>query len=336
MEQIYKVSDSVRDSHLALAEKRIETKVQFLRDSGYRQDAIVFTKNQLEDLESTIYDVLYANPRDAFQLLPLNTSVSPAATSYSYRMVSDLGAAKVVADGAQDRHMVDVDLTRTEQKIIEVGSGYTYTIGNQEAGTVLDFQYVQEKARVAAESIALAHNQYALFGGAGVEGGDSSITGFFNNAAVADATLTDADWTTVTAAGQYDSIADLIHSVVTGSSAVHRPTDCVLSTFVWNCISKTLLTTTSSESVLTALRTNYPDITFSTSESLTGAGTAGVDLAVAYERRADRSEYVASVIYDEASPDKAGFRWTVQSRGKMCGTITRYPLSMKYGQITVA
>jgi hypothetical protein len=54
-----------------------------------------------------------------------------------------------------------------------------------------------------------------------------------------------------------------------------------------------------------ALRQNYPDITFSLAPSLTGRGAAGIDRGIfAYEKRADRVEYVASVIYDEATADK--------------------------------
>jgi len=97
-----------------------------------------------------------------------------------------------------------------------------------------------------------------------------------------------------------------------------------------------LLNSTTSQTVLAALQQNYPGITFSMSASLTGRGTAGVDLLVAYERSSANAEYRASVVYDEASADKQGFAFTTQTRGKMFGTAVRYPLSMAYGQLTVA
>lgn len=333
----FQMQKSVTDKHCALSDKRTDSKLRNLRDSGYRHDAVVFTRGQLEDIEATIYDVLYANPRDAFRFLPMNTSVDPAMTSYSYLMVSDLGAAKIVADGAQDRNLVDVDLTKTSRDIYEVGSGYVYTIGNQEAGRILDFQLVQERARVAAQAVALAHNEYAFLGGSGVSGGVAAITGFLNDAAVNTATLTDSDWTTVTGLGAYQTVADMIHEVNTQSSGLHSVTDVIMTTFTGNLIASTLLNSAAgSQTVLAALRQNYPGIEFHTSASGTGRGAAGVDRCVAYTRRSDLVEYVASVVYDEASPDKAGFRYTVQSRGKMAGTIIRYPLSMIYGDITIA
>jgi hypothetical protein len=132
----------------------------------------------------------------------------------------------------------------------------------------------------------------------------------------------------------------MITDVNAGSSGIHNCTDVVLSTYIWNTVSGTLMgdgtAWGSSQTVLAALRQNYPEITFHGSQSCTGAGANGVDRCVAFERSSNNCEYVAAVLYDEATPDKAGFRYTVQSRGKMAGTIVRYPLSMVYGDITIA
>lgn len=333
----WQVPQKLKEEYYRAAQKRIDTKVQLMAEQGYRQDTIAFTKGQLEELESTIYDVIYGNPMEAFQFLPLNTSLSAGATSYSYRMVEKTGEAKVVADGAQDRNIIDSTLTKTPRNIVEFGASYTYTVGDMESGAILDFDQVQFNARQTAEAIARAHNEFALVGGTGVDGGvDLGITGFYNNASVTGATLTDADWTTVTADGAYNTIADLIHQVITQSNARHRPTDVLLSTFIWNKCNQMRLDTTTGDTVMRALRENYPDISFHLAPSCTARGTSGVDLVVAYEKRSDRAEYVASVVYDESTPDKNGFRYLVQGRGKAAGTVIRYPLSVAYGDITVA
>ena len=336
----FQLPKEAAQAHLDQAEKRIDTKVQMLRDQGYRQDAISFSKSQLDQLEQTIYDVLYANPRDAFSLIPLNTSLRDGMQEWSYRMIEKLGLAKVVADGATDRPMIDADLTKSNVPVYEFGAGYTFTVGDSaRSGAILDFDFVMEKARFAAESIALAHNEYAFVGGSGVDGGNSSITGFLNNATVVGnkPTLTDNDWTTVTGANAYLTIRDMITDVNAGSSGVHSATDVVLSTFCWNLVSGTLLDSTgSSQTVLSALRQNYPDVNFTRSASCNGRGTGGIDRNVAYQRSSANAEYVAGPVYDEASPDKAGFRYTVHSRGRSAGTVIRRPLSMVYGDITVA
>ena len=148
--------------------------------------------------------------------------------------------------------------------------------------------------------------------------------------------MTDADWTSVTAANAYTSVTDVIHKVITQSAGVHRPTDVLLSTFCWNVLASGIYNATTGATSLQALRQNYPDITFHLAPSCTGRGTSGVDLILAYEKRADRVEYVASVIYDEATPDKRGFTYEVQARGKAAGTVWRYPLSASCGLVTIA
>lgn len=335
-------SAAVKEKEARIQEQRIDTMMLMIRNTnGIRQDALQFTKSQLEAMSQTIYDVLYSNPRDAFRFLPLNTEPSDGMTEYSYRMMEKLGAAAIVADGATDRPLVDADLTKTSVDIYELGSGYTFTVGDQaRSGAILDFNYVQEKARIAAETIALGHNEYALIGGAGVTNGNAAVTGFLNNATVVTniPTLTDVDWTTVTAAAMYSSITILIQEVNSGSSGVHSTTDLILSTYVWNACAGTLLNTSTSQTVLSALRQNYPEVTFHKSASCSnrGASGAGYDRCVAYERGAANCEYVASVVYDESVPINSGFRWTVHSRGRTAGTVVRRPLSMAYGDIQVA
>lgn len=336
------ISKQVRQDHYNLAKARTDTKLNLMKELGVlrRGDALSFTVNQLEQLEAQIFDVMYSNPRDAFQFLPINSSVADGKTDYSYRMLEKYGLAKVVADGATDRPMVDANLSKTTTDIYEFGAGYTFTVGDQaRSGAILDFDYVMEKSRFAAEAIALAHNEYALVGGTGVTGGNSSITGFYNNATVVGnkPTLTDDDWTTVTGANAYQSVVDMIIDVSNGSTNSHRCTDVILTTFCYNLCASTLLDSSgSSQTVLSALRQNFPEVTFHNSASGNGRGTGSIDRNVAYERGASNAEYVASVVYDESAPIPSGFRWTIHSRGRAAGTVVRRPLSIVYGDITVA
>jgi len=324
-----------------LARQRVDSALQKMRDLGIRQDALQFSKNQLEALSATIHDVLYSNPVDAFTYLPINSEVPDGATEYSYRMRSKLGAAAVVADGATDRPLVDTDLTKTTADVFEFGSGYTYTVGDSaRSGAILDFNYVQQKASYAAEDIARAHNGFALLGGSAVTNGPAAVTGFFNNATVISniPTLTDADWQVITGANAYTSVTEIIQEVNSGSSGVHTTTDLILPTRVWNTCQGLLLNATTSQTVLSALRQNFPEVTFHKSESLTnkGASGTGYDRCVAYERNSSNVEYVASVIYDESAAIPSGFRWTIHSRGRAAGTIVRRPLSMCYADIQFA
>jgi len=146
---------------------------------------------------------------------------------------------------------------------------------------------------------------------------------------------TDVDWQAITGADAYQAMTVLIQEVNSGSNGVHSTTDLIMSTRVWNTCQGTLLNSTTSQTVLSALRQNFPEITFHKSESLRnqGASGTGYDRCVAYERSAAN---VASVVYDESVPISSGFRWVTHSRGRSAGTVVRRPLSMAYIDIQFA
>ena len=327
-----------KDKEKVLRERRMDTKIQLLRDAGLRRDALSFAINQLADLDATIYDVLFSDPVDGFVFLPLNTSPADGKTSYAYHMLEPFGIANTVADGATDRNAAEANMTEATVPIFEGGSSYTYTVGDAaRSNGILDFDYVQTKARYAAEMVARWHNQMALFGGANIPGGPAAVTGFLNNADITPTALADEDWGTLPAGlVMHNSIGQLIQAVNGQSAGVHSATDCLLSTKIWNAVQGTILDSAgSAQTVLSALRSNFPEITFRKSQSLADKGAGGDDRCVAYERGAANVEYVASVVYDEATPDKVGFRYTTQTRGRAAGCVFRRPLSVAYGDIAI-
>ena len=329
------ISKAIKEDFIKRAQRRIDTKVQML--GSERQDTIAFTVGQLEELESTIFDTLFSNPLDAFKHVPMRAAIDPAITTYTYRMVEKLGEAKIMSDKSQDRPLVDATMTATSRNVVSFGAAYDYEVNDAAASQILDFDFVQMKARACAEAVARAHNEFALSGGAGVEGGDDlGITGFYNDANVASATLTDAAWGTVTPADAYASVNDIIELVITQSNAAHAATDVLLPTFCYNLLSRTLHTTASDLTVLESLKRNNPGVTFHHAPSLNDFVAATQHRVVAYDKRADVVEYVHSVMYDEAAPDKSGFHYKVQGRGKAAGTVVRYPLACAYGTVTEA
>ena len=331
------MNDNLKELYIKQAQKRIDSKARELTQAGFRQDTIAFAVGQLENLEETIFETIFSNPMDAFQFVPMKPRFEPGWNSYSYRMHEKLGNARVINSDADDRPTVDTTMTKTEAPIIEFGAAYAYSVADGEAARILDYDQVEAKARACAEAIARAHNEFALVGGTGVDGGaDLGITGFYNNAAVNSATLTDSNWTTVTAADAYATVNDVIELVLTQTSGKHRANTVLLSLFLHNLLSRTPHTTASDLTVLEALRRNNPGVSFNLAVSAAGQGGTNIDRIVAYEKDPSRVEYVSSIVYDEAAPDKKGFKYTVEARGKAAGTVVRYPLSMAYGDVTVA
>lgn len=331
-----------KDAYLKAAERRIDTKVAALRE-GRREDQVAFSRGQLEMLEQTIYETLYSNPMDAFAHVPMKPRMEPGWQSYAYRMEEKLGNAKFITSDADDRPNVDTTLNKTIVPIHEFGAAYSYEVTDSEAARILDFDEVQAKARNAAEAIARFHNDFALLGSSTLDGGSTlDVTGFYTSATtdtpagnVVLATAVDGDWAAVTDNGVlYDDVNTVITQVIEGSNGVHSPTDVLLPLSVWTRLARTRMSLDNNSTVLEQLRANNPGMTFSMSSALDGVGAAGADRCVAFEKRADRVEYVSSIVYDEAPPTRKGWKFRVEARGKAAGTVIRYPLSMAYLDLT--
>jgi len=327
---------ATEQAYILAASARVDTKLrQLCAEKGLRADAgeVVFTRGQLEAVEQVIYEELFSKNLEGFANIPTRTSFDRAATSYTYATETRTGSATLMRPEATDAPLVNASLAETTRAIAEFGVGYRYSVTDGERAALSNYDLTASKARSAAREIAQALNDHGLSGTT-----DHSVaTGFFNDANVNVATVTDDDWTTVTAAAMYSTLVDLVETVITQSSALHDPTDLLVSTFVWNKISRTRLADGTPETVLEAFRKNNPGVTVKRLTSLTAqGGAADHDLVICMEKSSTNVEQIVPIMYDEATPDKTGFSYTVQARGSSFGTIVRYPLSMCYGQIQVS
>lgn len=328
------ITEKARKDFLALAEKRIDSKVAML--GAKHQDSIAFTVSQLEELESTIFDVLFTNPMDAFRFVPMRAPVAAGSEVYSYRMAEKFGNAKVIEDAATDRPLVGADLTKTNLNVIRFGAAYDYEVADGERNAILDFDFVQFKARACAEAIARAHNEFALVGGAGVDGGNAALTGFYNDANLNNIDAGDEDWATITPADMYAFVSTLVNEVSDNTGGVMEANTCLLPLAVYNRVNSTRLADGTAETVMEALRKNHPGVAFELAISASGRGAGGSDRVLAYHRSPAVVEYIHSVMYDEAAPDKKGFHYTVEARGKAFGTVWRYPIASAWDDVTNA
>jgi hypothetical protein len=329
---------ATKELYLQAASDRIDSKLRELcAVKGLRADAgeVVFTRGQLEATEEVIYEELFSQNLEGLSVIPTRMSFDRGATSMTYYVETKTGNAKLMRDDATDAPLVNASLSSTTRLIAEFGAGYRYTIGEGERGAASGYDLTASKARACARAIAQAINDHGLTGST-----DHSVaTGFFNDANIPDETanVTDDDWTTVTATGQYSTLVDLVNHVDDNSSSLHKATEVLVSPFIWNLITSTRLADGTAETVLEAFRKNMPGVEVRRMVSLTGQGAAANhDRIIAWERSSAVAEHIIPLMYDEASADKKGFTYTVQARGKSFGTVVRYPLAMAFADIQIA
>lgn len=329
---------ATKAAYIAAASERVDSKLRALcAAKGLRADAgeVVFTRGQLEAVEQVVYEELFTQNLEGLSVVPTRTSFDKAATTYSYLVETKTGNAKLMRDDATDAPVVDASLAKVTRNLAEFGAGYVYTVSQGERAALSGYDLTASKARSAARAIAQSLNDHGLTGST-----DHSVaTGFFNDANMPDETanVTDDDWTTVTAAGQYQTLVDLVNHVDTNSSSLHKATELLVSPFIWNLITATRLADGTAETVLEAFRKNMPGVSVRKMVSLTGQGAAANhDRIIAWERSSAVAEHIIPMMYDEASPDKKGFTYSVQARGKSFGTVVRYPLAMASADIQIA
>ncbi|MBC1935185.1 DUF2184 domain-containing protein [Listeria grandensis] len=158
---------------------------------------------QAQDLES-IDKVLYQAKEDeltARTLFSIKTDIPAGARTHTYRILSRSGAAKIIANGADDLPLVDADLTEHTIKIHTIAAGFKYSIHelreSQEGnyGTPID----ATRAATARKAIAEKENRIVWQGEAkhnivgvcstpGIQVLNASATGTGNSTKFADKT----------------------------------------------------------------------------------------------------------------------------------------------------
>ena len=131
----------------------------------YKEDkAITFRIQDLEAIDSTLYA-----PKEeellARTLFNVKTDVDPGAEQYSYDVIKRSGAAKILAPGADDIPLVEVDMERNTLKIYSIATGFKVSIQEMRqvrltAGMSID----TTKAGVARRVVAEKENKLAFVG----------------------------------------------------------------------------------------------------------------------------------------------------------------------------
>jgi hypothetical protein len=150
---------------------------------------------QLLYVKAQTYDVKYPEFK-ARMFIPPSHDVPTGAESWSFWSYNTFGAAKIIANYANDFPNVDVQVSETLQKIVPLGDSYTYTVQDLRRiavmpnGGNIDAKKAN-RARLAMES--------AMDDIAAVGAPTAGMTGFINNAFVPVLAAPTGNWRTATA-----------------------------------------------------------------------------------------------------------------------------------------
>jgi hypothetical protein len=146
-----------------------------MSDNSTRLDASesVFFKRQLESIDQRLYETVYPENR-ARALIPTISAIDDLPV-YTWRMISQFGAAQIVSDMAQDLPRSDVAGQEQSQVIRTLGSSYAWDIDEIKYAARVGLPLDALKAMSARRSIDTLMDSILATGSA-----DGDLTGLLN------------------------------------------------------------------------------------------------------------------------------------------------------------
>lgn len=303
----------------------------YLQDNGLRLDDLgaAFFSRELELLKSQTFDVVYAD-LPARDLFPVNNEGGFGVTSITYQSFDKTGQAKIINGGSKDLPRADVGGVEITNPVREIGISYAWTAKEVAAAARTGRPIDRQRAEAANRSVEELVNHIAFFGDS-----DHGMPGFLSNPNIPTSTVVDpgsgTEWVNKTPDEIYFDISDLLTDIFENSKMREQADTLLLPRDKWSYIASTRMASGTDTTILQYLVRNSPYLKSEADvipvNELTGAGTGGVDIMVAYTRRPDKLQLEIPAELQFLPAQEQGLEMVVPAWLSMCGTVIYYPLS---------
>lgn len=262
--------------------------VELLNDEGS-----IFFERELEHIKAKTFEVQYADIMFR-SLWPVATDANPGATHITYQVYDKRGMAKIINTYAGDLPRADVDGREVTVPVRTIGSSFGYSrkeiLSARMAGKSLE----QRRADAARRAIEEFMNNVSLFGDS-----DSGLYGVLTHpnipvSDVPDGAALTPEWSTKTADEILDDINAIFSEVNANTEGKERANTLLLPLAQWNLIF-TKRVPDLSMTIAQLVIQNSPYLSSPSDivavPQLEGAGTAGVDVMIAYPKDPMKVEF---------------------------------------------
>jgi len=295
--------------------------------SHFDANETLFLQRQLESIDAKLYEFKERELKYR-EYIPVDNSDSPGAESVTYRMLTNVGMAKIIANYSRDLPRADAYMSEFSQAVKTLGVAFGYS--TQEiraanlAGSNLDGLKVSACRRAMRELESnIAWNGDDEFG----------MSGFFNNANVPLQAASTGTWTVATtAANILIDIALGTNKIVSQSNGIHRGDTMLLPLPQYNVIAQKRIDSTLETTVLEWLlkpgnpyglkRVGW----LSTELELAFVGGTK-DGAVIYERDPEVIQQKIPMEMITQPMQAVGLEYQVPCEARNAGVVIRYPLA---------
>ena len=289
----------------------------------------MFFQRELEQVKAKSYDVLKA-PLKAFELIPVDSTTAPGATTVTYEQYDSTGIAKIISNYADDLPTADVKGKEFHSTIKSIGNSYVYSKNDIRAAQFAGKPLNQRKANAAVEAHRQLMNKLAFFGDA-----EYGIQGLLTNSNIPSAPVVAGAATTLTWATKTpDEILKDLNSAVSDmldlTKGVEVPNTIVMPIAQYNHIATTARSANSDTTILEFFKGNNPGIEVMWATELKGAFTGGTDGFIVYNRNPDKLFMEIPMMVQMSPAQEKGLSYVVPCESKFGGVIVPYVLSVSF------
>lgn len=287
----------------------------------------VFFERQLEHIYAQTFDIRYPELKSRM-FVPVSNAAPSGSVEVTYRQYDRVGQAKIIQPGATDSPRVDVHANEFTRPVRWGGASYGWNIIEirqaQQTGIPLD----SRRAAAARRALEELVDEIAAIGAP-----DYGIaTGFLNDAAVTVESAT-GEWDDSGTSAD-DILADLTTmwtGILSDTQGIEAPNTLVVPPPQYAVLATKPRSATSDTTVRQYMLNNFPGLTAIESwYRLSGAGVAGVDRAVLYNRSPQYLQQEIPQEFEQRPVFERGSNYEVECLIATAGMAFYYPLSARY------
>jgi len=305
--------------------------IVLLNKTAMDVNGAAFMQRELEYIKAKSYDVKYPELK-ARSLFPVSNEAGAGVTSITYRTYDQVGSAEIINAYANDLPRADVSGKETSIPVRTIGTSFGYTITELEAGQLTGRPLDVRRGAAARKAVEIAIDNVAWNGDA-----ESGLPGLLTNPNIPVGNVPNgaggsALWANKTPAEILADVNDIFNEIFQNTNMVEQGNTLLLPPEQWGILATTRVDAVSDMTILTFIVRNNPYIQSEADvipvNQLTGAGTGGTDIMIAYDKSPEKLELEIPVELRFLPIQERGLEFLIPGTSNIAGLNIYYPLSL--------
>ncbi len=296
----------------------------------------VWFKRELDYVDKTLNETIF--PENLGRLyVPTQPGVPDWANTFTWRMFTKYGRAKIVGSNADDLPRADVSGDEESKIIKDVGAAYGWTIRDIKRSAATGTRLDSMKAMAARFAIDAEIDRILALGDA-----DHNLDGLLNlpdvdSTAITNKTGMDDEWMTTGNTGDEISadiaacVSEILDGLRGGGGPMFRRFTVLIPDAQHAYIAQKRMSNSSDVTILKYILQNNPYVeAVEPWHHCAGAGDMATDRMIVYPRT---PLVVAGIVPQEFTPlepEKRGLEYVIDCLASTGGVVNRYPLAIRY------